>query len=237
MPARPAQLRALAVLLTPVALVALAPAPTTALTAVSAPSPDPTAPLLAAVAVAAWTCSAWLALLVLVTGLGRLPGAAGRSCRRAARRLAPAAVRSLLRVAVGTTVAASVVSGSAAWADGTGGLDWPTTPAAVQPHGAHPGLAQQHPTALPTALPPAPAHRPAAAAPRPLRAVPATGGAVVVQPGDSLWAIAARQLGPQATDRRVAQAWPQWWSANRTVVGDHPELIHPGTRLTPPTHR
>jgi nucleoid-associated protein YgaU len=60
---------------------------------------------------------------------------------------------------------------------------------------------------------------------------------VVVQPGDSLWVIAARALGPQASDRRVAQAWPRWWAANRAVLGATPELIHPGTHLVPPTSR
>jgi len=57
---------------------------------------------------------------------------------------------------------------------------------------------------------------------------------VVVRAGDSLWSIARRQLGPGATDRRVAQTWPRWWAANRSVVGDHPDLIHPGDRLSAP---
>ena len=57
----------------------------------------------------------------------------------------------------------------------------------------------------------------------------------VVQPGDSLWRIAARALGPGATPQQVAQAWPQWWSANRDVIGDHPDLIHPGESLAAPT--
>jgi nucleoid-associated protein YgaU len=56
-----------------------------------------------------------------------------------------------------------------------------------------------------------------------------------VQPGDSLWAIAGRQLGPEASDAQIARAWPQWWSANRAVVGDDPNLIHPGTHLVPPS--
>jgi nucleoid-associated protein YgaU len=57
---------------------------------------------------------------------------------------------------------------------------------------------------------------------------------VEVQPGDSLWSITRRALGPGATEERIAQTWPAWWSANRSVVGDDPGLIHPGDRLTAP---
>lgn len=57
---------------------------------------------------------------------------------------------------------------------------------------------------------------------------------VVVLPGDALWAIAARQLGPTATDQQIAQEWPRWWSANRAVIGDNPAIIRAGQRLIPP---
>lgn len=60
---------------------------------------------------------------------------------------------------------------------------------------------------------------------------------VVVQPGDSLWSLAEDRLGPQATDAQIAQTWPTWWQANREVVGDDPDLLLPGTPLTPPTDR
>lgn len=58
---------------------------------------------------------------------------------------------------------------------------------------------------------------------------------VVVQPGDCLWALAGRSLGPGATARRIAATWPSWWAANRTVIGDDPDLLQPGTRLRPPS--
>jgi hypothetical protein len=57
---------------------------------------------------------------------------------------------------------------------------------------------------------------------------------VIVRPGDSLWSIASRRLGPGAADVLVAQEWPRWWAANREVIGDDPDLINPGQRLTPP---
>ena len=65
-------------------------------------------------------------------------------------------------------------------------------------------------------------------------AAPAT---YVVRAGDSLWAIAARHLGPSATDAAIAAEWPRWYRANRAVIGDDPGLIHVGTRLVVPSPR
>lgn len=58
---------------------------------------------------------------------------------------------------------------------------------------------------------------------------------VVVQRGDSLWRIAARHLGPEASDAQVAAAWPRWYAANRPVIGPNPDLLLPGQRLHPPS--
>lgn len=58
---------------------------------------------------------------------------------------------------------------------------------------------------------------------------------VVVRRGDTLWGIAARHLGPQATDADVAQAWPRWYAANRHLIGSDPGLLLPGQELVPPT--
>lgn len=64
---------------------------------------------------------------------------------------------------------------------------------------------------------------------------PLTTPAVIeVRPGDSLWTIAARQLGPFATDVEIAQAWPLWHQENRQVIGDDPDLLLPGQLLRPP---
>ena len=56
----------------------------------------------------------------------------------------------------------------------------------------------------------------------------------VVKPGDSLWSIAAAELGPEATDTAVAARWPQWYAANRDAIGPNPSLIKPGQVLQPP---
>lgn len=60
------------------------------------------------------------------------------------------------------------------------------------------------------------------------------GGEVVVQRGDTLWAIAARHLRPDATPAEIATEWPRWYAANRSAIGDDPDLILPGTILSPP---
>jgi resuscitation-promoting factor RpfA len=69
--------------------------------------------------------------------------------------------------------------------------------------------------------------------------VPAAPGApaertVVVHRGDTLWSIAAEHLGPQATLQDVADAWPRWYAANRTVIGPDPDLLLPGQQLSAP---
>lgn len=137
------------------------------------------------------------------------------------------------------------------------GPDWPTSqpwwhqlapdlpralqalprPAAAPARPAHPGptpVTAVRPTAAPTAAVPPALPRPENAEPAPQDRPDGTRH-VVVRPGDSLWAIAAADLGPAATPARVAQAWPQWWSANRALVGDDPDLLHPGTALADPT--
>ena len=59
--------------------------------------------------------------------------------------------------------------------------------------------------------------------------------AVVVRPGDSLWAIARRQLGQRADVATTARACDRWYEANHDVIGSDPDLIHPGQRLIPPS--
>ncbi len=57
---------------------------------------------------------------------------------------------------------------------------------------------------------------------------------VVVRRGDTLWDIAARALGPDASVADVAASWPGWYAANRSTIGPDPDLILPGQRLRPP---
>ncbi len=59
---------------------------------------------------------------------------------------------------------------------------------------------------------------------------------VAVHRGDTLWDLAARHLGTDATDAEIATEWPRWHEANRDVVGPDPDLLLPGQLLLPP-HR
>ncbi len=69
---------------------------------------------------------------------------------------------------------------------------------------------------------------------RPLTTAPQVRPAVVVQPGDTLWAIAARSLPPGSSDTDIAVECSRWYAANRTAIGNDPDLIHPSQRLNPP---
>jgi Domain of unknown function (DUF4397)/LysM domain len=55
---------------------------------------------------------------------------------------------------------------------------------------------------------------------------------VVVRPGDSLWLIARRLTGPQASNEAVEEKLLSIWDANSGRIGTgDPNLIFPGTRL------
>lgn len=57
---------------------------------------------------------------------------------------------------------------------------------------------------------------------------------IVVKPGDSLWTIVAKQLGPMASDAEVAEAWPLWYEANKQLIGAQPDVLLPGQVLHAP---
>lgn len=66
------------------------------------------------------------------------------------------------------------------------------------------------------------------------RPVIGPGTDVVVRSGDTLWTLAAEQLGPLATDLEIAEQWPRWFQLNRAVIGDDPSLLLPGQILRAP---
>lgn len=167
-----------------------------------------------------------VALALVVTGrtllglacaaLGRLPGAVGSSCRRAGDVVTPLVVRRLLSVALGAGASAVPVAASAV--------------AVVEPADVAvlPELDRGDPV-LPD-LDRAASSRPAVRA----AGVVAPVGVLVVQPGDTLWHIAARSLPAGATATRIDREWRRWYRANRSVIGADPDLILPGQRLVPP---
>jgi nucleoid-associated protein YgaU len=55
---------------------------------------------------------------------------------------------------------------------------------------------------------------------------------VLVKPGDSLWAIARRLVGPRASNAAVQRRLFSIWHANARRIGTgDPSLIYPGIRL------
>lgn len=57
---------------------------------------------------------------------------------------------------------------------------------------------------------------------------------VVVRPGDSLWAISARTLGPGAQASEVASYARRVHARNARAIGPDPDLVQPGQRLRLP---
>ena len=67
-----------------------------------------------------------------------------------------------------------------------------------------------------------------------VQAMPEPAQQVVVNPGDSLWSIAQRQLGPNATPEQIADEVEQTFELNRERIGDDPNLIRAGQELLLP---
>lgn len=59
-------------------------------------------------------------------------------------------------------------------------------------------------------------------------------GEVVVRAGDSLWAIAARNLPAGAGAVEISAAWPRWYAANRGLIGPDPNRLDIGMVLQAP---
>lgn len=65
-------------------------------------------------------------------------------------------------------------------------------------------------------------------------AASAAASTVTVSAGDTLWSLAAAQLGHLATDQEVARYWPAWHETNRSVIGADPHRLLPGQVLAVP---
>jgi nucleoid-associated protein YgaU len=207
---------------------------------------------------AAWVLLGWITVAGLLVAAAAAPGLAGRAAATLTRFAVPAAARGLLCTVLGVGALAVATSpamaaaglpmaGGAPQASPSHGgsvhlnLDWPFAESSGVPR---PSLTERTPstpvpgtpeTSPQVPNPSSPPGKPSAPdrADEPERHAPRN-PAVIVRPGDSLWSIAARRLGPGAADVRVAQEWPRWWAANRAIVGEDPDLINPGQRLTPP---
>lgn len=152
---------------------------------------------------------AWIATAALFDRLRRRSGLLGRLADAAWRLLVPATMRVAATAALGVGAATGVGGVAPALA-----LDAPSPPDSSRPLVDRP-----HTSA--SSLPARPSE-------------PAARARVTVVPGDSLWRIAARDLGPTATRPQIAAHWPRWYHANRPTIGPDPDLILVGTRLRPP---
>lgn len=181
-----------------------------------------------------WLAAVWVTLGVAAGLAGALPGVAGRLGAGVARRLLPCAMYRVVAGAAGLGVLLTPALATGAPAPGP-------LPAAAQPIPTPrwpidaPVRPPQWPTVttmppVPHSRPPAPKHTPK---PRPAPHHRPT-RTVVVQPGETLWTIAAEHLPGQPSPRRIAATWPRWYGANRAVIGDDPSLIVPGQHLHPP---
>lgn len=93
------------------------------------------------------------------------------------------------------------------------------------------------PAVRPHWQPSAPVPDPGLLASKPVRAArdaPPARQVVAVLAGDTLWEIAARHLGPSASDVEVALHWPRWYEANKAEIGESPHVLLPGQILKAP---
>lgn len=115
-----------------------------------------------------------------------------------------------LRAALLAACGVAVLATPAAASDGTDRTDGPASPLAGLP------LPDRPVGGLVTPASPGPAR------------------SVEVRPGDSLWTVAARTLGPDASTADVASYWRRLRALNADAVGPDPDLVHPGLRLRLP---
>jgi nucleoid-associated protein YgaU len=173
---------------------------------VSGPGADLESALLRCCSAVLLACCAWAWLATTTVVLQAARGQAGRRVPGVG-----ASWRRLVLLACGTTLAAGLAVPASA-DPGLSGLPLPdrATGSAAPPAAAAPAT----PVAL---MPPASPTDPA-----------------TVRPGDSLWDLAAAQLGPDASPAEVDRQWRRLYDLNRPVVGPDPDLIHPGQQLRLP---
>ncbi|MFH5878095.1 LysM peptidoglycan-binding domain-containing protein [Arthrobacter sp. NA-172] len=182
-------------------------------------------------------------VLLRKSGKGRIAAATAR--------LSPAFMRRLAVVILGLNLAGIPIADAAPapvepgwnptnWTGTTPSVSAPRTPVSGPPaqRFSVPSSESVPPAIEPKWQPRAPSIEPGLLGSQAQRATEQTSspgqGAVVVGRGDSLWSIAARQLGPMASDVDIALRWPQWYAANRAVIGEDPGFLVPGQILQPP---
>ena len=213
---------------------------------------DPASVLVAMAAAAATLVAARLSGCAAAAGVAlvaRRAGSSGAAAARIAVAASPRSMRPALAALLAGGVALAVAAPAAATPVGVASVVVATAASTTPGPVADP--ARHLPAPGWQSLPgpgwlPSPPLRPAASAKRAPGALVqlVSGGAasrgsadheLVVRRGDTLWALAARALGPAASAAEIAAEWPRWWQTNKRAIGDDPDLLVPGTRLTAPT--
>ena len=223
--------------------------------AIAAAGPaSPADGILIVVALGGALLSLWVGLGTALSALSALPGALGQASTLLAARIAPTAVRKVVAFVLGTALSAALVPGTAVARTGH-----------EAPRAAVVASAQYAAGALGSAVDSAPnasfslvsdavhtsntihaiharneTDRAPAPSWSPERSTPSANSGdrvveLVVHRGDSLWSIAARHLGREATTSQIDAEWHRWFAANRLVIGNDPNAIRPGQVLSSPT--
>ena len=200
---------------------------------------DPVTPLLAVLAFLSEALIAYVVAVLALRTLSLLPGSIGSLTGRAAFLLSPGAVRNVLDLLVGgTLLAQATLTAMPSAPQGRPPDSIHTVTTASVSSVAH--TSSIGPTGQATRMGPAttrpPSRRLAAPLPPWLGGGPSNPGVVyTVEPGDTLWGIAAAHLRPaERASARINHYWRQIYRANRPAIGTDPDLIHPGTRLDVP---
>ena len=227
-------------------------------TAIATAGPaSPADGILLVVALGGALLSLWVGLGTALSALSALPAALGQASTLLAARIAPTAVREVVAFVLGTALSAALVPGTAVARTGHEAPRAAVVASAQYAAGALGSAVDSAPNASfslvsdavhtsdtihaihaiqarnETDRAPAPSWSPERSRPS------ASSGdrvvELVVHRGDSLWSIAARHLGPEATTTQIDAEWHRWFAANRLVIGNDPNAIRPGQVLSSPT--
>jgi hypothetical protein len=228
------------------------------------PMTEPLEGMLAALALATEALAGYLLLALALRTLTHLPGFAGQVANRAERMLTiPAVRRGFDALLGGALIAHLALAPTSAGSETDTVPALPPTVATVAASIEHnrwmdpvgpavPEGKATKATASRVALPPIPLpiwlggnltlqSTPSTARPPDLTARQGSGapeGQHTIEPGDTLWSIAAGYLPAGArVAGNIASYWRRIYAVNRDAIGSDPDHIHPGVTLSVPPYR
>lgn len=193
---------------------------------------DPVTPLLMVLALLAEVLIGYVLAALALRTLSLVPGSLGPLAGRVAFLLSPAVVRRALDLLVGGTLLVQTTLTALPGvppAGANGAIHSTTAPSPVSARSAGPIGPETRPPSRRLAAPLPPWLGGGPPKPKP---------GYTVEPGDTLWDIAAAQLAPtERSSANVHRYWRQIYRASRSAVGGDPDLILPGTHLDVPAFR